>query len=356
MTADHLLFVYARSVAERRARVAAGEIPSETLYGLPELERDGWRVDVADEHYTGPLGRRIAERVSNLRHYDINLPDWRLLRRFFRDYDAIVMKDDLSVMASVAARLSGTPLCYLDSMFQLPRHPLRRIAVKTAARLASKLISYSTTQNALWSRNLGIPADRFAAIPFGLDLKHYQALPARDSSAGDYVLAIGRDPGRDYATLVQAMEGTGLNLKLVTLPYLLRDLHVGRDWIEVLQDVSYEQLSALYLGATAVVVPLNESYSYPAGIRGMLEAMAVGRPLVVTRTPCLEEYGRNEVEVMFVPPRDTIALRESILRLRDDRALADRLVQHARHRIETEFTVEHTVSALELILRANIGL
>ena len=354
MNPDRILFVFARSVVQRRARVQAGEIPSETLYGLPELEQAGWLVDVADDHFKGPIGRRIATNVAKLRHYDINVPDWHLLRRM-RGYGAVVMKDDLSVFASAVARMNATPLVYLDAMFQLPRNPLRRLAVKLASVLASKLVSYSTTQNALWSRELSIPARKFSAVPFGLDLRRYPALPDHDDLAVGYVLAVGRDPGRDYVSLVQALAGTGIQLKLVTLPYLLRGVQTVEPWIEVRQNVSYTELHQLYAGALAVVVPLAESYSYPAGIRGMLEAMAIRRPLVVTRTPCLEEYARNEAEVLFVPPRDPDALREALLRLKGDRSLVSALVAGARQRVESEFTVQHMAAALQAILREQMA-
>ena len=69
-----------------------------------------------------------------------------------------------------------------------------------------------------------------------------------------YILSFGRDLGRDYRILVEAMDGLGRDLKIVTLPYLLEGVDVEKPWIQVQQRVTYTELFSLYAGARAVVV------------------------------------------------------------------------------------------------------
>jgi glycosyltransferase involved in cell wall biosynthesis len=68
-----------------------------------------------------------------------------------------------------------------------------------------------------------------------------------------------------------------------------------------------------------------------------LEAMAVGRPVVVTSDSGFEEFVRAGRDGLIVPPRDAEALAEALRRLLDDAALRQRLGSSAASRAE-QFT------------------
>lgn len=354
MPSGKLLYVFARKIGERRRRVELGELPAETLYGLIELARRGWSIDVADDHFSGHVGSAIRPLAQKLRHYDINLVDWRTLRRFGK-YDAVVFKDDLSIMTSLVSRMQGVPCLYLDSMFQLPKSSWRLQLLGASVRMAHSLVGYSRTQADLWSQQLSIDRSRFHEIPFGLDLDFYPRTSPPSQVRGNYVLAVGRDPGRDYNVLASAIAHTNYRLKLVTLPYLNPTVPISADRVDFLPEVSYAELFSLYEHAAVVVVPLKDRLTYPSGIRGMLEAMAVGRPVIATGTPCLEEYATDGADVLFVPPQSTDALGSALCRLQDDAALSDRLAYAARLRVERDYTVNHSANALEVIIANAIG-
>src|SRR5690606_5037417 len=89
---------------------------------------------------------------------------------------------------------------------------------------------------------------------------------------------------------VSACIQLNLRLKLVTLPYLIPDNARNHPNVEVLQRLPYDKLFELYANAASVVVPLKEGISYPSGIRAVLEALALNKAAIVTRTPVLEEY------------------------------------------------------------------
>ncbi len=79
----------------------------------------------------------------------------------------------------------------------------------------------------------------------------------------------------------------------------------------------------------------------------MLEAMAAGTPVIATRvggTPELIEDGRTG---LLVPSGDARALAEALATVLRDPALADRLRQSARERIEREFSLRRMIEAHE---------
>lgn len=354
MSLGRILYVYAGPTEARRSGVARGELPSETLYSLVELRAAGWEIDVADEPFRGPMGTYFRSTAAKLRRFEINLIDWRTLRRF-GNYDAVVVKDSLSMASSLQVKLLGTPSIFLDSLFHLPRSRARRTMIRLAVHGARFLVGYSRTQADFWSSELGVNRDRFQELPFGLDLSFYHRCAAPALLDRPYVLAVGRDPGRDYPTLVSAIERCGYRLKLVTLPYLVPACTRSDSRVDILENVSYPELFELYRNAEAVVVPLTDRLTYPSGIRGMLEGMALGRPVVATGTPCLEEYADHEQQVLFVEPRSADALSGALLRLRDDTGLSQRLTESARARVEQHFTVQHAADGLHKLLLRAIG-
>jgi glycosyltransferase involved in cell wall biosynthesis len=69
----------------------------------------------------------------------------------------------------------------------------------------------------------------------------------------------------------------------------------------------------------------------------ILEAMAERRPIVASNVGGIPELVRHEREALLIEPRHPDALRDAIVRLVEDRALATGLTEAARRRVEAEF-------------------
>ena len=74
----------------------------------------------------------------------------------------------------------------------------------------------------------------------------------------------------------------------------------------------------------------GEGLGYPP-----LEAMACNTPVVLTDSIGVRDYARNEVNCLVVPPREPAAIAAATLRLLQDQALAQRLVEQG------QMTVRH---------------
>lgn len=114
---------------------------------------------------------------------------------------------------------------------------------------------------------------------------------------------------------------------------------------------------------TADVVPLYgllEIALLPSRIEGfsqaLLEAMALGKPVIASAAGGNVEVVRHEVDGLLVPPLDAAAWAAAIERLLSDPALAARLGQAARPRARVTFALERTVeSTLALYRRLLAG-
>jgi glycosyltransferase involved in cell wall biosynthesis len=80
--------------------------------------------------------------------------------------------------------------------------------------------------------------------------------------------------------------------------------------------------------------------SYREGTpRSVLEALAVGRPVITTDAPGCRETVIEGENGLMVPPRDSEALYAAMLRLCDDRELRERMGKRSRRLAETKYDV-----------------
>ena len=338
----NIRFIYPSPMAAELARVERGEAPTDRMYGLIELRKAGHHVHFSDSRFEGRFNqvRRALRPVSNLM-------DRRSLRGLGKD-DVVVVKDEFSTMLTMAGRGAGTPVVYLDAMFGFPRRFWRKAATRLNLAVAEGHIVYSRGQIALWSERYRLAENRLAFLPYCIDMAFYRRAERRQ--VRPYVLSVGRDLGRDFSTLVKSMEGAGLDLKVVTLPYTLTGIDVTAPWIEILQHVSYPDLFQLYADAALVVIPLKAGMTYPSGIRGLLEALALGAPTICTRTPVLSEYVPEGEGVTYVDAGDLSALRTAIVALAGDGNTSTSLADRGPAFVRPRFDMPVFVAALERFL------
>jgi glycosyltransferase involved in cell wall biosynthesis len=77
----------------------------------------------------------------------------------------------------------------------------------------------------------------------------------------------------------------------------------------------------------------------------VLEAMAAGLPIVVTKVGGNPEAVTDQEAGLVVPPRDPKALGNAILRLAQDPDLRQRLGAAAKRRVKQEFSLENCVES-----------
>jgi len=172
--------------------------------------------------------------------------------------------------------------------------------------------------------------------------------------APSYVLAAGRDAGRDYGTFLTAVGDTGWDVRIVASPRNLAGLRLPAN-VRVSYDVPPAVLRNLYRGAGCVVVPTHgDGYPYGSDCSGtlvMLDAMACARPAVITQRRSVEDHLSANREAITVPAGDAPSLRAAIERTLSSPDLTGQLGSAGRAAVETRFNTVAMAGELAHVFR-----
>lgn len=185
------------------------------------------------------------------------------------------------------------------------------------------------------------PRERACVVPNGCDAPPPE-LPAPSAAVPPRVLYAGQlYPWKGVDVLVEAMAAVP-GARLVILGGLEGERDLARvralvqakglgDRCEMPGTVGPERVRAELAQAAVVVVPvlrtaMTERHTSPLKV---FEAMAAGRPLVVSDLPSSREVLRPEENALLVPPGEAAPLAAALRRLLGDAPLAARLAAQA---------------------------
>jgi hypothetical protein len=174
-----------------------------------------------------------------------------------------------------------------------------------------------------------------------------ETLPSADGehAAAPYVFASG-SAHRDWATLLDALTAVPCDAIVAAEPHRLPPgFRTTRDRIQIIEHVSPEDGRRLARAAALVVVPMSDT-ELPAGPSVLVDAMALGKPIVASDTRGTRDYVHDRVDAWMVPPGDPDALAAAIGAVLADPALAARMGAAARATVLTECTASAFVRAI----------
>ena len=170
-----------------------------------------------------------------------------------------------------------------------------------------------------------------------IDTTFFSPSPEPPSPDGP-ILSLGEDTGRDFETLLGAIEGLDADVVVKTRrqsgrvdPSRFPRARLISDWL------AYTDLRQLYARSRFVVVPLVETPN-ANGVTSVLEAGAMGKAIVVTNTAAIQDFIVPGETCLTVPPKDPRALRDAIERLLAEPETRERLGANARRFIENGFS------------------
>jgi glycosyltransferase involved in cell wall biosynthesis len=339
-------FVYANPRRDLAAAVALGEAPDTALLGENHLTHHGIDARILDSR------ARRARRLPGPAHAVTWLAR-ELLVPWETSADAVVTP--LGTLLPLVARVRGRPrvlLLNISLCTTLRRlRGARRRLLEASLRAAHAIVCLAGAQRDLLLGQARLDARRVHVALLGVDDAFYRPQPEPPEPR---VLAVGRDLARDYRTFAAAVRGLGAPATIVASAKNLAGVELPPN-VEVELDVTPTRLRELYAAATCVVVPTRSGeFDGGADCSGqtvLLDAMAMGRPTVVTRRATLAEYADDGRTALLVDPEDATALRGSIERLLGDPQLRADLGTAARSLVEDRFTTRLFASRLAQILQ-----
>lgn len=266
---------------------------------------------------------------------------WKLFRASGK-FDAVVTGCERAVhvfaLLQKLARRKKVPHVVLYVFFKLPdsglKRALKRLYFRQLIEATSRIIVYSHRQIELYARMFRVSADKFVCVPYHTTLYGAEYLV----SEGDYVFA-GGDFTRDYATLIEAARGLPCRVVIAArYRHYFHGLHLPAN-VEILT-ATHDQFLGLMAGAGVVVVPLRGGLLQSGGQQTYLNAMLMGKAVIVADDCGADEYIAHGATGMIVRPGDSLALREAICSLMKNRHLARSMGESAKTSA-TEYSPEH---------------
>lgn len=207
-----------------------------------------------------------------------------------------------------------------------------------AERRIDRILVHSTRQLRLARRRLGLANGKVELVHYGVDTDFW----APQAVAEEPLIAAPGREHRDYRSLAEAC--ATLPARVFVSDASLHNPGARRsapiNWPVSVQRgrVGYQELRQIYARAQVVVVPLIET-DFPAGVTTVLEAMAMGKPTVVSATQGLAGVVLDGETGVLVPPGDPRALGSALRTLLESPAQRRRLGGNARDEAVARFSL-----------------
>jgi glycosyltransferase involved in cell wall biosynthesis len=334
------MLVSARADARLREEVANCERPCPEYLRLEE-EYD---VRLLDWSQLGDDARQRSPRLS-MAH------TWAAMRTLADSSAVLSDGEHLGLPLALAMRTlrRRTPhVVIAHHLTTRAKKVLFRVLQPEAA--ISRSLVHSARQLQRVQEELRVPHSMLELLRYGVDLKFWAPLPAAEEAL---VVSLGREH-RDFVTLAEACRH--LRATVFVSGASAHSPNAGRSrpptWPAnfVSSVLDYRSLRDLYARASVAVVPLLAA-DFQAGVTALLEAMAMGKAVVVTATEGLRHLVEHGVTGVTVPAEDTDALRDAVSALLDHPRERTRLGANARSAAEHAFGLDEYVAALARHLR-----
>jgi glycosyltransferase involved in cell wall biosynthesis len=329
------------------ARHALGEVPDHWPYGLHRLSDHGFDLRAAAPATAGHTARALRA----LGGYE-----WAVSGAGRLDDAALeICWDERSgVPAAWRSRQRGEPSVATGVIWLTDRARAaaahRRLA-GPALRRARLVWALSRAQLPVLRDQFGVRDSRLAHVTFGIDADFFAAGP--QAATPGLVVAAGNDRHRDHALAVRAMAEVRRRVPAARLELATRQEVSLPDELGARHPVlDHRGMRALYQRAAVALVALRPNL-HVSGVTVALEAMACGRPVVITDTPGMRDYVEHGVTGLLVPPGDVEALADAVAGLLLDPDRSAQLGRAGRRSVEERYTtVTQARQLAELLLAA----
>jgi glycosyltransferase involved in cell wall biosynthesis len=313
----------------------SGALPRHQLFGADYLRSQGCEVDFVDSTRT-IVSRSLRRLKPGV------LGHWLDPAQFARAA-ARAVQEDATIYALQAFSLGTVPLARLLGR----KRPKIAALVHEAfsgryPRFLARYVDGAaclTDDAAETMTACGLEAVTSVGWGPDLEFRGYECAPPDGFSIG----SLGRT-ARDFETLLHSLEiadvpavvdvplGTGLPSKVRTLQEVaaLSGVHRFDAW-------SYHRAVAGFRHASAFAIPLQQPFGGPVGLTEVNDALALGRPVVMTRTPGLGFDIEAEGFGIWVEPHDVDGFARAIAALRDDESMAVEMGRNARAFAESKW-------------------
>lgn len=259
------------------------------------------------------------------------------------------------IAAPVAALCGNMPQVGLAVMAHSVDSRKKRLALQ-AFRMKSRVDLFFTVaepQAAFLREFLNLSSRRVKFVWDQTDTRFFTPGAASPKKTRPCIVSVGLER-RDYTTLAKAT--SDLDIDVCISGFSSDTRSASRAFPDQLpanmtrRFYSWPDLLQLYRNADVVVVSLFPN-SYAAGVQGLMEGLACGRPIVATETKGLEKYLKAPGKIVTVEPGNASGMRSAIIKLLEDHDERERLSERGAMLAAERHQLERYVNEIAASLR-----
>ena len=315
--------------------------------------------------------------MASMEEYSIKVDylarkSWGVLNEVVQALKALIFLDNYDVVLTVKGAgvflalmrffLRWKKPCLLVVMWRVGSNSMLDPFIKRIVRTyVDKIICVSSVQKRIFARQLKVPENRIEYVPLGIDTNFFKP---EINPVDDFILCVG-DADRDDETLIEAVRDLPIKLIRISdeskiLETLKSKLEVGsrssnlKEKFLLLHGVPDLQLKELYAKSTIVVVPICHQSNQPAGLTALLEAMAMGKAIIITRGLATQDYVIDRENAILVDSCDAYQLKNEMLWLLTHSLECKKLGKNARKSVEEKFTMARSAEKLANLLQNTV--
>ena len=288
------------------------------LYGYHHAESAAFKLTYSQDARESKPVRLLRRALKAALGFDF-IHTWRNRDEMLRSDVIWTHTEQEWLSAALMLLLSGrkagadaSPLLLAQSVWLLDKWPsygiLRSWLYRKLMKRADQLTTLVTENAELCQRYFNRDAK---PLLYGLNTQDFPVKTPTEWTPHTpiRIAAIGNDRDRDWETLIKAFGNDArYTVKLATRRRIPASLRAPN--VEIALFSGIKKQHELYDWADVIVVPLRPN-SHASGITVMLEAAAVGKPMVVTNVGALQDYFPAG-EAAYIPPFNPQALREAV--------------------------------------------
>lgn len=189
-------------------------------------------------------------------------------------------------------------------------------------------------------------------IPWCVDLDLFDGKPPKTNDYVPFFLATGKTE-RDYKTLIESCKITNINLRIIgPADQKPNDLPENIMWLSTSVDppdqaIDYKTLREWYAQCLGVCIPLNGDPEDTCGYTNLLESMAMRKPVIMTKSGCLDINPADRKCGLLVRPNSPEDWACAMNEVSTNQNLRQELGNNGRKIAEEEFSPRIFDSAVE---------
>jgi glycosyltransferase involved in cell wall biosynthesis len=339
----------------------------------PRLKTRGYKIRVLAFKNWGPISEElINNNIECLSLQGVGKFDLRVLWRYF-----LYLKKappDLIIAFLYRAYIPTRIIGYLLNIPNISSvrdvekwmNPFHIFLEKITSKLSISIYSCSNAVTKFLLKEIGIKKERIVTIPNGIDVDAYYIKINREEKLRELGIRKNTKVVSAVCRLHEPKKGVKVLLNATRIIQEDIDFHLlivgtGKDEKKLKEMAIKEKINAHFLGERKdikEILQITDIFVLPSLYEGfpvaVLEAMAVGVPIVATRVGGLTEAIINKQTGFLVEPGNPAELAEKIKELLLNKQLRQNFGEAGLNRVKEVFSLDKTVERIEYIWKGAV--